>query len=387
MDSYYQNFIERTGLEDMDKGVKVKVRKTVKNETEINLFCSPSPLCFFERPKVCESFSNTSPTFHVFSEVIENLSLENINDPVVTEPVNIESCTSMVPATFSLPSSVIYQSVESISENFYNNFVWADQFEWENEIQRLNREVFHNKNFKKVQREIINAVLSRKDVFAFLPTGAGKSLTYQLSSLLLEGVTVIIYPLIALINDQIDKMNRYSIKAMALDSDNLEDTRNVFDKVIEGSVKILCVTPERLMNSSSIKDLVRNLYTQNKINFFVIDEAHCILNWGKDFRIIYSKLDQLKVEYPDIPLLCLTGSINKPDMKKTIELLGIQPEVFISELNRPNLKYSVIPKISKNYDQLISIIKSRFMNQSGIIFYNNKKKSNFNSFSKNFTRL
>lgn len=294
--------------------------------------------------------------------------IEKILSP--TENVRNNSRTNLVNQGSLLSES------QTSPEITHPQAAWDGIFEWEAEIQEINKRVFGNKEFKPNQREIINAILSRKDVFACLPTGGGKSLTFQLSSITsyMSGLTVVIMPLTSLIQDQIRKLNQYNIKAEMISHNSTQSDINIlFHKLVKlNDTKLLLITPERINKNQSLKKLLRELQCLNKINFFVIDEAHCIVTWGHDFRKDYLELSFLKKDYEKVPILCLTGSIERSEIDTVVKNLGINPVNIIANSTRENLFYEVIAKEPKPIIQLLNLIKDRFHDQTGIVFWNSR---------------
>lgn len=252
---------------------------------------------------------------------------------------------------------------------------WNSEFEWETVIKDMNQKIFGNASFKNKQKEIINAVISKKDVFACLPTGGGKSLTYQLPTCFMNGATIIITPLISLIQDQIQKLKDFGQEARFINTDNYNEIKMLCHEIVTNEkVKFIFLTPERLLMNSMIRNLIMELEARRRVNFFVIDEAHCISTYGRDFRTEYKKLNCLKENYPAIPILCLTASVTKREIQEIVDSLKINPEYFIEGPYRANLFYEIIPKQKNPHSQLAELIKSRYSNETGIIYFNNKRK-------------
>jgi ATP-dependent DNA helicase RecQ len=206
-------------------------------------------------------------------------------------------------------------------------------------------------SFRMNQEAVISAVLAQRDAVVLMPTGGGKSLCYQIPALMMEGLTVVISPLIALMKDQVDGLRANGVEAAFLNStQSAAEQVPVFQKVRSGELKLLYVAPERLLQSGDrFIDFLRGI----DISLFAIDEAHCISSWGHDFRPEYLRLATLKREFPSVPLIALTATADKLVRKDIVDRLAINSaEVFVSSFNRQNIHYSVEPK-RNSYGQLL----------------------------------
>ncbi|THU42061.1 DNA helicase RecQ [Niastella caeni] len=237
------------------------------------------------------------------------------------------------------------------------------------------QEEFGFDSFKGNQEAIIKSLLAGKDTFVIKPTGGGKSLCYQLPAIISDGVAIIISPLIALMKNQVDLVRSYSSKddvAHFLNSTlTKKEIREVHDDLLSGRTKMLYVAPETLTKQENLE-----FFSDLKLSFFAVDEAHCISEWGHDFRPEYRRLREMMTQInPDIPVIALTATATPKVQSDIIKNLGLkEPEIFISSFNRPNLYYEIQPKIKK--DQTIKNIV-RFIVQmkgkSGIIYTLNRK--------------
>ncbi|XP_018329159.1 ATP-dependent DNA helicase Q1-like [Agrilus planipennis] len=233
--------------------------------------------------------------------------------------------------------------------------------------------MFGIQSFRPSQEEIINATLSQEDCFVLMPTGGGKSLCYQLPAILTPGVTIIISPLRALVSDQSDKLNALGVPTAHLCP---ELTKNYDESLVlsnlqekEPPIKLLYLTPERLC-SMNMKNILNGLYQRGKIARFVIDEAHCVSQWGHDFRPHYKQLSELRNFYPEVPIMCLTATATKSVRNDVILTLALRNvKCFTRSGNRPNIKYHILHKNPKTVVQDIAdIIYKNFQNKSGIIY-------------------
>lgn len=244
-----------------------------------------------------------------------------------------------------------------------------------NKLHNALHEHFGFDSFKGNQEAIINNVLNGKDTFVIKPTGGGKSLCYQLPAIMSEGVAIIVSPLIALMKNQVDLVRSYSSKdevAHFLNSTlNKKEIREVHDDLLSGRTKMLYVAPETLTKQENLE-----FFSDLKLSFFAVDEAHCISEWGHDFRPEYRRLREMMIQInPDIPVIALTATATPKVQSDIIKNLGLrEPAIFISSFNRPNLYYEIQPKIKKD-QTLKSIVRFivQMKGKSGIIYTLNRK--------------
>ena len=225
-------------------------------------------------------------------------------------------------------------------------------------------------SFRPLQEEIIRDALAGRDVFALLPTGGGKSLCFQLPALARDGLTVVISPLIALMKDQVDAMQAAGVAATFLNSSlATEESRARLRGLHNGEFKLLYVAPERLLLSGFLADLQRW-----NVNLIAVDEAHCVSEWGHDFRPEYRQLAQLRGLFPNVPTMALTATATERVRADIVEQLHLrEPACYVASFNRPNLNYRVLPKAGP-YDQTLEYVRSR-RNESGIVYCQSRKSA------------
>jgi ATP-dependent DNA helicase RecQ len=229
--------------------------------------------------------------------------------------------------------------------------------------------------FKENQEKAIESLLAGHDTFVIMPTGGGKSLCYQLPAIIKEGVAIIVSPLIALMKNQVDLVRSYSSNdeiAHFLNSTlSKKEIREVHDDLLTGKTKMLYVAPETLTKQDNLE-----FFSDLKISFFAVDEAHCISEWGHDFRPEYRRLREMMIQInPDLPVIAMTATATpkvQSDIVKNLDLHN--PNIFISSFNRSNLYYEILPKIKKAQadESIVRFIKS-MKTKSGIIYTLNRK--------------
>ncbi len=226
--------------------------------------------------------------------------------------------------------------------------------------------VFGYTSFRHNQEAIIDHLLSGKDAVVLMPTGGGKSLCYQVPALCLEGVTIVVSPLIALMKDQVDALILSGVKAAFINSTQHPSEREaILQQLRNNELKLLYVAPERLVGSEI--NLLQFLKEQASPALFAIDEAHCISQWGHDFRPEYRILHELKIQFPDVPVIALTATADGLTKKDIIDQLQLKNyQVFENSFNRPNITYYVKPK-RNYYDELVDYLETH-KEDSGIIY-------------------
>src|SRR2546425_3760762 len=224
--------------------------------------------------------------------------------------------------------------------------------------------------FRPLQQEIVSAALAGRDVFALMPTGGGKSLCFQLPALLRDGLTVVVSPLISLMKDQVDALQTSGIAATFLNStlDSQEATAR-WRGLHRGEYRMLYVAPERLMMENFLERALNWNIAQ-----IAIDEAHCISEWGHDFRPEYRELKKLRTHFPDVPIMALTATATERVRGDIIKQLKLRhPRCYVASFNRPNLTYRVVAK-SSAYQQVLDFVRVR-PSESGIVYCTSRKSS------------
>ncbi|KAG8035119.1 hypothetical protein G9C98_001609, partial [Cotesia typhae] len=252
------------------------------------------------------------------------------------------------------------------------------EFPHSEELKKLFRTKFGLISFRPNQLQIMNAALTGHDCFVLMPTGGGKSLCYQLPALLGFGVTIVISPLKSLVLDQVYKLNSLDIKSAHLLGDVSDAEANAVYRDLNKdspSIKLLYVTPEKLSSSTKFLDVLKRMYQKGLLERFVIDEAHCVSQWGHDFRPDYRKLSFLRKSFPKVGMMALTATAT-PTVRTDISIrLSLNnPKYFFTSFNRPNLKYTVIYKKGRNcYAEVAALIKEKYSGECGIVYCFSRK--------------
>lgn len=258
-------------------------------------------------------------------------------------------------------------------------------FKWSNDVKATLKERFRLKGFRENQANAINATLGGKDVFVLMPTGGGKSLCYQLPALVrsgkTRGVTVVISPLVSLMEDQVQHLRNLNIQAFLINSETTQDERRFLldalkDPNVETFIQLLYVTPEMIGKSQAFMNAFDRLHRANRLARLVIDEAHCVSQWGHDFRPDYKALGEVRRKFPGVPVMALTATATENVKVDTIHNLGIDGcEVYTRSFNRPNLYYEVRMKGKGKEDlnSIASLIREKHSKQTGIIYCLSRK--------------
>jgi len=240
--------------------------------------------------------------------------------------------------------------------------------------QKILHDVFGYPAFRDAQQAIVEHVGTGGDALVLMPTGGGKSLCYQIPSMLRRGVGIVVSPLIALMQDQVDALKQLGVKAAFLNSSLAADaSREVYGRLMRGELDILYVAPERLLTSSFLSSL-EQLQDGPGLALFAIDEAHCVSQWGHDFRPEYRELTVLHERFPGVPRIALTATADAPTRREIVERLALEqaPE-FVSSFDRPNIRYRVTQKDNAK-NQLLAFLETEHANDAGIVYCLSRKK-------------
>ena len=240
--------------------------------------------------------------------------------------------------------------------------------------QSILQTVFGYNQFRHQQQAIVEHVISGQDALVLMPTGGGKSLCYQIPALAREGLAIVVSPLIALMQDQVEALQQLGVNAAFLNSSlSAEDNSRITRQVIAGEIKLLYVAPERLMVGSFLS-LLDEVQQHVGLALFAIDEAHCVSQWGHDFRPEYRQLTVLHHRFPDVPRIALTATADAPTRAEIISQLNLENAAqFVSSFDRPNIRYHVGIKNNAR-QQLASFLEREHPNDAGIIYCLSRKK-------------
>ena len=254
----------------------------------------------------------------------------------------------------------------------------GESFPWSARLKEELFRCFGHRNFRENQLEVVNATLSRKDVFIIMPTGGGKSLCYQLPAMIEPGLTVVVSPLISLIQDQVSAMQHQGVSARFLSSQNDPEENSAVMRMLydfnamrtDSGVRLLYVTPERLAMAESFSKILRLLHDRGLLARFVIDEAHCVSQWGHDFRPDYKQCGLLKGSFPTVPIMALTATATERVRIDCLTLLGFSKDAVTlsSSFNRPNLWYEVRPKKKGLVKDIAEVLRRHHKNETGIVY-------------------
>jgi ATP-dependent DNA helicase RecQ len=233
--------------------------------------------------------------------------------------------------------------------------------------ESLLKEVFGYPHFRGFQRDVIETLLAGKDALVLMPTGGGKSLTYQIPALLRKGAGVVISPLIALMQDQVAALDEFGVRAAFLNSTLSAGAAAAIERRLrDGQLDLVYIAPERLMTERAQR-LLGDLAAADGIALFAIDEAHCVSQWGHDFRPEYGQLSLLRERFAAIPRIALTATADGPTRREIVERLLVGAREFVASFDRPNIRYRIVEKNDPR-KQLVDFIRSEHAGDAGIVY-------------------
>jgi len=325
-------------------------------------------------------FNARRPKISPLPELEKNSSNESWCSNDTKEPLNAPAYDPS--ATNGAPRKATSEAMGAIQVAKEEDALEASTqgtFDW-GVVYSLNQRHFGYDKFRPGQRSAIYATLTDRDAFILLATGSGKSLCFQVAALCSKGVTIVVSPLVSLIQDQVMALQACGVNAAYLmgqagTSSGGEAGPSYADIMCglrNGTLKLLYVTPEKIAQSGSFGSALRNLASMGMLARFVIDEAHCVSQWGHDFRSDYLKLNALRINFPEVPIMALTATATKLVIDDVINVLGLkEPKVVKLSFNRPNLRYKVIPKksMANNIKSIAEYVKRGVRKTySGIIY-------------------
>ncbi|EIW76690.1 ATP-dependent DNA helicase [Coniophora puteana RWD-64-598 SS2] len=305
--------------------------------------------------------------------LVQEISHDFFDDIEIEPPTKVSASSGSQTAHTSSPSASYPASTSTRQDHTASPYY--------SEIISNLKNTFKLSSFRTNQLEAITATLDGRDVFVLMPTGGGKSLCYQLPAICktgkTQGVTIVITPLLALMTDQVMALKAKNIDAVSLSSGAFcgETTRDVESRLRrKGAPKpsLVYVTPERMQNSNSLLSLLDELNDSKQLARFVVDEAHVIQSWGRDFRDAYKELNVLRNKWPNVPIMALTATADETAIRDITTQLQLKDEVkLMQSFNRPNLSYTVRPKPNNKKQathEIATFIKSRHPNSSGVVY-------------------
>ncbi|KAI6080274.1 ATP-dependent DNA helicase [Hypoxylon rubiginosum] len=256
---------------------------------------------------------------------------------------------------------------------------------WSKDVEQVLRDQFRMNQFRHNQLEAIHATLAGKDVFVLMPTGGGKSLCYQLPAVLqsgkTRGITLVVSPLISLMQDQVEHLRAFGIQAATLHGETKpEDRKHIMAALQtphpERHLSLLYVTPEMIRKSESFQRCLETLSHNKRLARLVVDEAHCVSQWGHDFRPDYKALGNFRKEFPHIPLMALTATATRNVITDVKSHLGMEDcETFSQSFNRPNLYYEVLKKDKSTVRDIANLIMRKYQGKAGIVYTLSRKST------------
>lgn len=346
---------------------------------ENNMGGPPPPTSLFEAPD--DDFGLDDEEMLLMAENLENLPRNGTIDWQGAPRTVFGEASGNVP---SKPKQSLQKSTAPSKKLSAAQTAPGMQFPWSQDVKAALRDVFGLRGFRPNQLEAINATLSGKDTFVLMPTGGGKSLCYQLPAILksgkTRGVTIVISPLLSLMEDQVSHLRELDVQALLINSESSHEEKNlIFDALkedrVEQFIHLLYVTPEMLNKSPSVINALESLHARNRLARLVIDEAHCVSQWGHDFRPDYKQLGEVRKRFPGVPVMALTATATENVKVDVIHNMGMTGcEEYKQSFNRPNLSYDVRPRKKGNVDEIAELINTSYNRKCGIIYCMSRKQ-------------
>ncbi|KAM9352264.1 recQ-like DNA helicase BLM [Symphorus nematophorus] len=373
------NFSKKTStdLDDSDLFFSPKETKTiVQNKPKPSVREDIEPDDFYFDDFDIDDFNDSDIPDYFDEPPTSSVSGQNSRSVTTTVREGGPSKSSWEKNPTTPPPTAKPSNISSPEPNFRNpahDRFRGFNFPYSQEMMKIFHKRFGLHQFRFNQLEAINATLQGEDTFVLMPTGGGKSLCYQLPACISQGVTVVISPLKSLIVDQVQKLTTLDIPATSLSGDKSDtEAGRIYMQLSRKDpiIKLLYVTPEKVSASNRLISALENLFERGLLARFVIDEAHCVSQWGHDFRPDYKRLHELRQKFPSVPMMALTATATPRVQKDILNQLNMtRPQVFTMSFNRTNLKYAVLPKKPKKVDEdCISWIKKHYPRDSGIVY-------------------